>query len=245
MPTIQDYLHSRVITRDFPNAVTFDLSSPARNVITIPAGSAWSSALHWHETHVEFLKVVQGSILLHLDGEERVIEAPLTHTSDGKVKEVVIRIEKGARHCWGRADGGNDPNGGEVVVIENTDPADGGKAVFFWTINAVMVDGDEKVKSLSAWGKQVEGLKMLLRLMVICNRCDCFPVAVQLPSSVRKASGNLERLFERLVTGLILFLTMLFASGMGMKAVRKDQLPADIWTKWNEHSHGIAHSKTQ
>ncbi|SPO03469.1 uncharacterized protein DNG_06152 [Cephalotrichum gorgonifer] len=80
----------RIITRPLPNAVTYDLSSPDRVTITLPPSSTWSSGLHWHESHTEYLQVLRGSIKVRLGDREQIVSA-----SPGNQPEITV-----PRYAW-------------------------------------------------------------------------------------------------------------------------------------------------
>ncbi|KAJ4201677.1 hypothetical protein NW767_006765 [Fusarium falciforme] len=101
-----------VIERPLPNAVTYDLSTTGQVKITLPESSTWSSGLHWHETHDEYLKVIKGTIRVQLGSTIQYISATENEQPEIKVARYVW-------HKWQRA--GPD---GEVVVIERTEPDD-------------------------------------------------------------------------------------------------------------------------
>jgi hypothetical protein len=45
-----------VIERPLPDGVIYDMSTVGQVRITLPESSTWSSGLHWHEIHDEYLK---------------------------------------------------------------------------------------------------------------------------------------------------------------------------------------------
>ncbi|MCJ1233927.1 hypothetical protein MMC14_001885 [Varicellaria rhodocarpa] len=108
---------SSLITRSWPNAVIYDLTHPSHTKITLPRGSTWSSGLHWHETHIEYLRVLKGSVRVRLGDTFSIISV----SKAGDNKPVDVKVDQYQMHEWSRA----DLDGEEVVVVERTDPVDG------------------------------------------------------------------------------------------------------------------------
>lgn len=170
-PSSSFSLNNPIVKRSPPNAVTYDLSEPDQVTITLPAGSTWSSGLHWHEHHTEYLRVVKGSISVTLNDETFVIAAEASPAATSPE----IRIGRNVWHEWRRADAQSDKRvltsginsddidvnlnnnnnnndddatststqDHDVVVIERTEPADTQKAIFFWNLNGVVLSAQE------------------------------------------------------------------------------------------------------
>ena len=140
-----------VIERPLPNGVIYDMSTVGHVRITLPKSSTWSSGLHWHETHDEYLRVVKGTIRVRLGDSRQVISA-----TDGNQPE--IKVPRYAWHEWQRA----APDGEEVVVIERTDPDDNDKAIFFWNLNGVILNSpkllNDKASVVSRLPARLQGL---------------------------------------------------------------------------------------
>lgn len=115
--------------------ITYDLS-PSSNVVTIslPPKSNWTSGLHWHETHTEYLQVIKGKAQITLEGVTKIYGP-----EDGHVK-----VDRGARHEWklapGSDDAARDDDQYALVVKEWTDPADGEKEIFFRSLSSVFME---------------------------------------------------------------------------------------------------------
>lgn len=128
--------HIQRFDRPGPEEVTYDLSQPNCVTITLPVSSTWSSGPHWHETHTEYLQVLQGRAYVRLGDAAGEYSA-----SDG-----VIEVPKYAVHEWHRAslateDHSDDiDDGGELVVREWTVPEDGQKEVFFRMLNSFLTE---------------------------------------------------------------------------------------------------------
>jgi hypothetical protein len=75
--------------------------------ILLPKNSTWTSGLHWHNNHTEYLRLVQGSIFVRLGSDTQIISAVAggRHDMGGGLATggLVIKVDKGMRHNWGRA----------------------------------------------------------------------------------------------------------------------------------------------
>jgi uncharacterized RmlC-like cupin family protein len=179
---------AEIISRGLPNAVTYDISSLSRTTITLPAGSTWSSELHWHETHTEYLVVVKGSVRVRLGDKTQVVSP-----ADGE-----IRIDRFVWHEWSRA----SPDGEDVVVIERTDPADGEKQLFFRSLNAVILRAQKARKPAvaPAWLFSVlVDFWITLNLCIIFQRFDNYPVFFNFQTRVLGQIGLNEQPLIRLL----------------------------------------------
>ena len=161
--------HLTVLTR--PNHVIYTLPTSGSSpivTITIPPHSNWTSGPHWHETHTEYLRVVQGAAKVTLSNQTRVVRP-----SDG-----IVTVPKFTIHEWGRispteADGNISRHQADedLIVEEWTDPVDGLKNVFFRNLNGVILDETQGGKSAprSEWW-------LTLQLWVIFHDLDNWPV---------------------------------------------------------------------
>jgi len=204
-----------IIERTGSNAVTYDLSQPHQTTITLPVGSAWSSELHWHETHNEYLQVIQGAIRVRLGGKTRVLRAG----EEAKVAKFV-------RHEWSRAD---VSGGEEVVVIERTEPADVQKHLFFWNINGVILE-NQSAKSSGWFGE----LLTMLRIFLIFYKLDNWPVICDL-SPFRMLLGEQTTNFEVGITHFLLATGAFLARILGYKAVDATFTPPQLLHGYEVH----------
>lgn len=99
------------------SSVTFDFPRDQKRITTIhiPERSRWTSSPHWHERTTEYIRVVQGRLLLVIDGVREV--ASLAHGSRC--------IKKYAKHEFMRADvqaAEGEGDSGDVVIEEWVDP---------------------------------------------------------------------------------------------------------------------------
>lgn len=227
-----------VIRRDLPNAVIYDLSQPHHVTITLPSHSTWSSGLHWHETHTEYLKVIRGSILVRLGTRSVVLSA----TTDDQPE---VKVDRHVWHEWRRA----EPDD-LVIVEERTSPADHDKALFFWNLNGVIKNAPRmsRSKMIVLVPGQVRGwlLDMIvtLKLFVIFHHLDNFPVLLNAPTLAQDASiaqsSNIRATFSRvdyILTHIILYIASWMGLAFGMKPVYEEYTPNSLYSSWSNRNH--------
>lgn len=230
---MSNFTSNPVIKRDAPDAVVYDLSEPHQVTITLPASSTWSSGLHWHEQHVEYLRVVKGSVQVTLDSQVRTITATDAETE--------VRVDRNVWHEWRRAATEGDE---DVVVVERTDPEDGEKVVFFWNLNGVILRAQGLACPpympkllhdilLDAW--------VMLSLFAIFRGLDNVPVFVNVLQAFSKrgfvfAEKTLGYNVLRGVDLVISRILLLMASGIsllfGIRAVREEFTPDGVRQNW-------------
>lgn len=136
-----------------PTAPSTEDASPLKATIALPRHSAWTSGLHFHATHTEYLRLVKGAIFVELNGRTTLISAIVGGEVDARTGQFVqegltIEVPRYARHNWGRFEHYNNSarSSGrraqqhhmlpedwteEVVIEEWTDPSDIAKPLFF------------------------------------------------------------------------------------------------------------------
>lgn len=246
----------KTIQRDPPDAVLYDLSHPSHVTITLPTRSTWTSGLHWHEHHVEYLRVVRGSIRLTLGSSQttRIISAGgpkhLYSESGGgggdeDDDQNEVRIDRGVWHEWRRAD---IESGEDVVVIERTEPEDGEKTVFFWNLNGVLLKASKGGMPCPPYmPKRVHDLLVriwvTLGLFTIFHKLDNVPVFVNVLRAFSERGftfregtlgHTLLRSVDLMVSHLLLFVASGMASIFGIVAVRDSFTPAEARRRWVE-----------
>lgn len=256
------------IQRDPPDAVVYDLSQPDHVTITLPTHSTWTSGLHWHERHVEYLRVVRGSILLTLGSGSgsgsslsRIISASNDSPHGGEQEqeeqaEQEIRIDRHVWHEWRRAD---VDAGDDVVVVERTAPQDGEKAVFFWNLNGILLTAGaggtmpcppympRRIHDVlvEAW--------VTLSLFTIFRELDNFPVFLNVLRAFEKRGfrfrdGTLGHTLLRTVDYVVSHLALLGVAWIsrlfGIVAVRESFTPADARRRWAEKTGQEKSGKT-
>lgn len=226
-------LSATVIERGLPNAVLYDLAEPDHVTITLPIGSTWSSGLHWHEKHVEYLRVVKGTI--------RVVLGDQVHTVSAGDENTEVRVDRNTWHEWRRDDAAH---GDEVVVIERTEPEDGQKAVFFWNLNGVVI----KAQHLTCppyMSKVLHGLLLdlwvTINLFAIFRALDNIPVLINVPVAFSKRGFTFKnntlgyillRTTDRFASLLALFAVSWISWGLGMHPIRREFTPGNVWERW-------------
>lgn len=226
-------LSKTVIERGPTSAVRYNLAEPDHVTITLPVGSSWSSGLHWHEEHVEYLRVVKGTVRIVLGSHVLTVSAGDENTE--------VRVDQNIWHEWRRAD---IDNGDEVVVVERTEPEDGQKAVFFWNLNGVVV----KAQHLACppympklLHDMLSDLWTTLSLFTIFRALDNIPVFINIPAAFSKRGFTfadntfghvLLRSADRFASHLILLIVSLIAWGFGIHPVRKEFTPDNVWGRW-------------
>ncbi|TVY82024.1 hypothetical protein LSUE1_G003323 [Lachnellula suecica] len=161
--------NTTTLTTFVRSTATMSFSSPPGSssitTITLPPHSPWTSGLHWHESHTEFLRVISGRAWVSVSGISRIVSA-----SDGE-----LVVPKFARHEWRRAAVGDGSafqerwNDEELVVEEWTDPFDGEKEVFFRNLNSVILDTVAQPAWWMEWW-------LSLQLFVVFSEADNYPV---------------------------------------------------------------------
>ncbi|KAF4979127.1 hypothetical protein FZEAL_4617 [Fusarium zealandicum] len=226
-----------VIERPLPNAVTYDLSTPGQVRITLPEASTWSSGLHWHETHDEYLKVVKGTVRVRLGDTTQTVTG-----TDYNQPE--IKVARNMWHEWQRA-----IPGGEVVVIERTIPSDNEKALFFWNLNGVILNAPKMLNDsssiVSRLPSSIQGpvldFWVTFNLFVIFNSLDNLPVFLDAPSSLVNSSSRGQRLskgVDWVATHIILSLASWLGWVFGVQPVQLRYTPDDAYAAWMSRKTG-------
>ncbi|KAH6974512.1 hypothetical protein BKA56DRAFT_634395 [Ilyonectria sp. MPI-CAGE-AT-0026] len=202
---------SAVIERPLPNAVTYDLSTAGSVKITLPESSTWSSGLHWHETHTEYLKLIRGTIrVARYEWHEWQRAAP-----DGPDVVVIERTEPSD----------ND----KAVFFWNLNGV---------ILNApkLLSDSSSLVARLPS---RVQGLLLdfwvTLNLFVIFRNLDNVPVFLNAPDLLRSSSGVAQDLLEYVdwvVSHAILFAASWVGWTLGVQPVQLRYTPADVYVAW-------------
>ncbi len=183
----------------------FPQSEPSVTII-LPVGSIWSSGLHWHERHTEFLAIQQGEAEVTLNGQ----------TSVYGERDGVIRIERFVKHEWKRANQGNSETGKQqsLVVKEWTEPADGQKEVFFRNLNSVLLEEPTS---------KFPGFFTSLQLFVIFHYLDNYPVF-------------LECVASRWITHFILGAARILGALVGLRPVYDEYTPRRLLSTYQTHT---------
>ncbi|KAF5657919.1 hypothetical protein FCIRC_13081 [Fusarium circinatum] len=228
-----------VIKRPLPNGVIYDMSTAGQVRITLPESSTWSSGLHWHESHDEYLKVVKGTIRVRLGDSRQVISA-----SDGNQPE--IKVPRYAWHEWQRA----APDGQEVVVVERTEPDDNDKAIFFWNLNGVILNSpkmfSDETSVVSRLPSRLQGLFLdvwiPLNLYIIFRCLDNIPVFLNVPDLSRVSDDRLRGLLQSIdtvISHLILLVASCVGFVLGLQPVQQKYTPDDAYSTWQSRRQNV------
>ena len=215
---LKSFTRSGSVTYELPNPVlvptniidrtkgTLQECQPPSTVVTIriPPFSSWSSGLHYHATHTEYLRVLSGVALV------TTVSMTGRSTKRRTKTDGAICIDRFLIHEWGRASG----EGEEVVVQECTDPADGAKEVFFRNLNSVILDADSIVEGVLMFLSADWLLKW--QILVICAGMDNFPIFTQ-----SLGTGVAMRIFGKVLLWLVAAMGGLF----GLKAWYEEYTP--------------------
>jgi len=193
-------------------SVTYDLPNPASVskivTITLPPASTWTSGLHWHETHTEYLQIIQGSAEITLSNTTQI------YTSSSGI----ITVPRYARHEWKRA----LSDGPDLIVQEWTDPEDGLKEVFFRNLSSTIEDSTKPNKPVKEWW-------LTWQLFIIFWGLDNWPVLFSthnLPflGRVLEVLG-LGRRFEWVVTHFVLRVAVVLGGLLGLRSWYAEYMP--------------------
>ncbi|KAF5975874.1 hypothetical protein FCOIX_7411 [Fusarium coicis] len=232
-----DHKVPNVIERPLPNGVIYDMSTVGQVRITLPESSTWSSGLHWHEIHDEYLKVVKGTIRVRLGDSRQVISA-----TNGNQPE--IKVSRYTWHEWQRA----APEGEEVVVIERTEPDDNDKAIFFWNLNGVILNSpkvlSDETPLVSRLPSRLQGLLLdiwiPLNLFVIFRSLDNIPVFLNAPDLSRVSDNRLRSLLQNIdivVSHIILLAASWIGWALGLQPIQRRYTPEGAYTEWQSRQN--------
>lgn len=192
--------------------------------LTIPPRSPWTSGIHWHETHTEYLQIVQGAAFFYLDGVEKIATS-----ADG-----ILKIPRYGRHEWRRPtaseletldrDKAKISSGevdGDLIVTEWTDPADGQKESFFRNLNSAILD------ITSGGGGILTDYLLMLQLFVIFRAHDNYPV-VWPERGFKTENKSVIRGFQWVVTHTALRAAVLLGWVLGLKGAYDEYTPIEL-----------------
>jgi hypothetical protein len=215
----------------------------------LPPSSPWTSGLHWHKNSTEYLHLLRGSIFVTLGTTTKIY-----HAAKPSEDEVVLKVDRGVRHNWGRAevyllqDGNGEEGEGngeeEVVVEEWTDPSGISKPLFFWNLNGVLTSPDSAgstSKKMLGW--MLGAYWIPVQLFVIFWQLDNWPVFLSLEGRSsgycnRRMGMWLEHAVEYAVTFGVLFVAGIIGRLFGVEAVSEERTPNALWEAWAREKDG-------
>lgn len=232
-----------------------DDGTPIKSTIALPRHSAWTSGLHFHASHTEYLRLVTGAIFVELNGKTKFVSALAGGEIDttGQLVQpgLTVEVPRYAFHSWGRLEHyNNSARSGrraqedawpedwteEVVVEEWTDPSDIAKPLFFWNLNGIITaTGETLLPKRQSVAKTLLGsLWVDLQLFVVFWELDNWPVFSVLRNVSPAPDSYLRNLrvldaAEMLVSFGALLLAKLLGMLLGLKAVAERRTPDTLW----------------
>ena len=242
--------HLSEFTRPAPDSVTFAFPKISENpngqspnipstIVTMRPGSSYTTSLHWHVTHTEYIRVISGAALITVSNKSKVYTA-----EDG-----IAVIPRCARHEWMRFDRpahllpkpqrevqkkwmeeqGEDVieelREMDLVAEEWTDPRDGEKEVFFRNIFSTAGESQWKERW---WG----GTLILLQMMLVMWELDNLVVLVDLGGA---GDGSGWRgAVETAVTYAVMWSAAMTGRALGLKAVHEEYTPKHLFKAWEK-----------
>ena len=254
---------SEAVAYHIPVTPPADEASPLKTTIALPRRSAWTSGLHFHASHTEYLHLVKGAIFVQLGGQTKLISAlkggEVDPNSGELLREVlVVEVPRFARHNWGRLEHCDklhrSRNQGvskqwcmsedwdeEVVVEEWTDPIDAGKPLFFWNLNGIITAPSDSVLSRRQQIARnlLAGLWVDLQLFVVFWELDNWPVFVDLRKQLSLGSSQgwlaaMTDAAEVVVSFTVLLFGRIIGMFLGLKAVSQQRTPDALWEAYKK-----------
>lgn len=254
---------SEAVAYHIPVAPPADDAYPHKTTIALPRRSAWTSGLHFHASHIEYLRLVKGAIFVQLGGQTKLISTlkggELDLSSGELLREgLVVEVPRFARHNWGRLEHYNELHRSrnqdvseqwslpedwdeEAVVEEWTDPIDAGKPLFFWNLNSIITAPSDRVLSRRQQMARslLGGLWIDLQLFVVFWELDNWPVFVDfrkqlnLGSSQRRLTAMTDAA-EVVASFTVLLFGRIIGMFLGLKAVSQQRTPDALWEAYKK-----------
>ena len=199
-------------------------------ILTLPPKSTFSTGLHWHETHEEYLFVLQGKALITVEDVTRVIGR-----EDG-----VQEVKRGVIHGFSRADspalsrqrlheiqqqqqqrnGDDSWMSEDVIVLEFTSPADPLKEVMFRNGVSAFLANDSQLS-----------LPLIARILVNMGTLDQYPLIIPagVPGSIFLSWAMVHALFGISVPVL---------KWWGFRGWEREWTPEELWEVAEENEGG-------
>lgn len=241
-----------------PTAPSTDGETALKTTISLPRHSTWTSGLHFHAKHTEYLRLIKGAIFVELNGDTKFISSlaggEIDLSTGQRVQEsLIIEVPRYARHNWGRLENrivANRPQTHrrqmwpedwteEVVVEEWTDPADISKPLFFWNLNGIITAPSDLVLSKRQQiAKYILGRWWMdLQLFVVFWELDNWPIFINcrklwLFSATNQWRLRLSDATEILSSFLVLLVAKVVGTVLGLHAVEKRWMPDTLWEEY-------------
>ncbi|KAJ9606020.1 hypothetical protein H2200_009869 [Cladophialophora chaetospira] len=212
----------KIFKRSGPEAVLYDLSQTSCVTITLPPGSRWTSQPHWHETHTEYLQILQGRAFVRLGNRTGMYEP-----GDG-----VVEVPKYTVHEWHRAALDDQE---ELVVREWTVPEDGQKEAFFRNLNSFLTEPQPSgmfntPAVIPRWVRSwLEKWIIPLQLFCIFRTWDNWPLFV----------GDDSGLFSWAITHVVLGVSSVFGFVLGLRGTYGEYVNEELLAR----TRGVENTK--
>ncbi|KAF9700292.1 hypothetical protein EKO04_001653 [Ascochyta lentis] len=262
---------TRALLRSGPEAVayhipvsppTFD-APPLKTTISLPRYSAWTSGLHFHATHTEYLRLVKGAIFVELNGITKRMSALAggeidTNTGQLVRSGLVIEVPRFARHNWGRSEHYVDTEENnriksqpeewaeEVIVEEWTDPSDISKPLFFWNLNGIITaQSDTALSSRQRIAKRILGDWWIgLQLFGVFWELDNWPIFINCRNLWPSGGASRGALWindcaEAITSFVVLFVAKAASMLLDLQAVEQRRTPAALWDAYRKSPRDI------
>jgi hypothetical protein len=256
------YGHEAVVYQ-IPVAPSTENVTHQKTTISLPAESKWTSGLHFHANHTEYLRLVRGAIFVELNGETRYISERNGGGFDPKTgrligEGLIIEVRPYAKHNWGRAaehycnlnphlrradptlrlwpDGWMET----AVVEEWTMPSDISKPLFFWNLNGtIMRHNDTLLSPRQRIAERLLGQWWIdLQLFNVFWELDNYPIFLD-SSHLWQVFSPMQRLgisngIEVGVSFVVLFVARILGIVLGLKAVEQRRTPKALWEAYRK-----------
>ncbi|KAL6713133.1 hypothetical protein ACLMJK_009254 [Lecanora helva] len=241
------------LTTPLPTGLKFEFpTQPAPNSpqpstrVSVSPRSTWSTDLHWHVTHTEYIKVLSGAALGTINGKSFILRAQ----DDPK------EVPRYARHEWMRFDRPEELLTNEqretqkrwmkevrdkeveklrevdLVVDEWTDPADGEKEIFFRNMLSTFQE--------PGYQRGTGQLLMYLQVLVVMWEGDNFNVMLD----CQGWKGGWRRVVEECISYAFMGFVALLGRMVGCRGVNEEYTPPYLVQSWkNRNGAGDAGRK--
>lgn len=251
-----------------PVAPSFDHEPPLKTTIALPRRSSWTSGLHFHVSHTEYLRLVKGAVFVELGGQTKFISALrggeiVKATGELLHEGLVVEVPRFTRHDWGRLEHYNELHrprsrgvprlwdlpedwDEEVVVEEWTDPIDIGKALFFWNLNGIITaPNDMALRKRQQIARNILGsLWTDLQLFVVFWELDNWPILVDFRKllHLRGRQGfqvTVADATEIVASFILLFIARILGLLLDMQAVSQQRTPDALWDAYKKSPRSL------
>lgn len=255
---------SESVAYHIATSLSSDDRTPLKSTIALPRYSSWTSGLHFHATHTEYLRLVKGAIFVELNGKIKLLSTLAGGEVDATGQLVhpglIIKVPRFAFHNWGRLEHSNgsarlsrqrgqqkalpEDWTEEVVVEEWTVPSDITKPLFFWNLNGIITASNDVIlpKRQSVAKALFGNLWIDFQLFVVFWELDNWPV-FEILKNVSPATDSYLRTsrvldaIEMMFSFVTILVVKLFGILVGLKAVEQSRTPEGLWNAYKKSQH--------